>query len=142
MTVNNDHICYIYIIYIIIKTDMNASWMLVYFIIRWWSQGKIIGMSQGKICYKVNFFKRYISMILMHISILFSLVMYSILDDIRWWSQGKIIRMSQGKICHLTLWHLTLWQPTQCCLFSLFYIKVLNYYIYIYIYVFGTKTCS
>ena len=81
MTVNNDHICYIYIIYIIIKTDMNASWMLVYFIIRWWSQGKIIGMSQGKICYKVNFFKRYISMILMHISILFSLVMYSILDD-------------------------------------------------------------
>ena len=115
---------------------MNASWMLVYFIIRWWSQGKIIGMSQGKICHNVNFFKRYISMILMHISILFSLVMYSILDDIRWWSQGKIIRMSQGKICHLTLWHLTLWQPTQCCLFSLFYIRVLNYYIYIFIYMF------
>ena len=115
---------------------MNASWMLVYFIIRWWSQGKIIGMSQGKMCHKVNFFKRYISMILMHISILFSLVMYSILDDIRWWSQGKIIRMSQGKICHLTLWHLTLWQPTQCCLFSLFYIRVLNYYIYIFIYMF------
>ena len=54
---------------------MNASWMLIYFIIRWWSQGKIIGMSQG------NFFKRYISMILMDIFILFSLVMYSILYD-------------------------------------------------------------
>ena len=79
---------------------MNASWMLVYFIIRWWSQGKIIRMSQGKICHKVNFFKRYISIILMHISILFPIVIYSILDDIRWWSQGKSIRMSQGKICH------------------------------------------
>ena len=77
--------------------------MLIYFIIRGWSQGKIIGMSQGKICHNVNFLKRYISMILMHISILFSLVMFSILDDIRCWSQGKSIRMSQGKICHLTL---------------------------------------
>ena len=54
MAVYDAVICYIYII---IKTDMNASWMLVYFIIRWWSQGKIIGMSQGKICHKVIFLK-------------------------------------------------------------------------------------
>ena len=52
MAVYDADICYIYII---IKTDMNASWMLVYFIIRLWLQGKIIGMSQGKICHKVRF---------------------------------------------------------------------------------------
>ena len=44
-------ILYSLIMYIIIKTDMNASWMLVYYIISWLSQGKIIRMSQGKICH-------------------------------------------------------------------------------------------
>ena len=33
---------------------MNASYMLVYLIIRLWSQGKIIRMSQSKICHKVR----------------------------------------------------------------------------------------
>ena len=40
-------ILYSLIMYIIIKTDMNASWMLVYYINSWLSQGKIIRMSQG-----------------------------------------------------------------------------------------------
>ena len=68
MAVYDADICYIYII---IKTDMNASWMLVYLIIRWWSQGKIIRMSQGKIFVKDTF--------IMPISILYSLIMYSII---------------------------------------------------------------